>query len=102
MGALLKPSLTKIVLAPALFALSSYLWRIYVISTISDTFPWGFPLQFYLAWGPCPPGDVCSESNPVFLILDLAFWYSVSALVLSRFGRAGWDREEAKKARKTK
>jgi hypothetical protein len=84
MGTFLKPSLTKIVLTLALFALSSYLWRSYVISTISDTFPWGFPLQFYLAWGPCPPGEICSESNLFFLLLDLVFWYLVSGILVSK------------------
>ena len=87
MRTLLKPSLIKILLTLTLFALSSYLWRAYIISTISDTFPWGFPLQFYLAWGPCPPGEICSESNFPFLILDLVFWYVVSGLVLSKFTR---------------
>jgi hypothetical protein len=84
MKTLLKPSLPKIVLALALFALFSYLWRIYIISTISDTFPWGFPLQFYLGWGPCPPGEICSENNAFFFILDLLFWYLVSAFLISK------------------
>jgi len=49
---LLKPTLLKIVLTVVFLALSSWLWRQYVISIISDTFPVGFPFQFYLAWGP--------------------------------------------------
>ena len=85
MSSILKPTLLKIVLAVILFFLSSYLWRIYVLSRISDTFPWGFPLQFYVGWGPCPPGQVCSESNFFFLLLDLVFWYLVSSFVASRF-----------------
>ena len=85
MSSILKPALLKIVLAVILFFLSSYLWRIYVLSRISDTFPWGFPLQFYVGWGPCPPGQVCSESNFFFLLLDLVFWYLVSSFVASRF-----------------
>ena len=88
MRTILKPTLLKIVLALVLFVLSSYLWRMYVISTISDTFPWGFPLQFYIGWGPCPPGEVCSESNLFFLVVDLMFWYLVSGLLLSGFIRA--------------
>jgi hypothetical protein len=84
MRAILKPTALKLIFALALFFLSSYLWRLYVISTISDTFPWGFPLQFYMAWGPCPPGAICSESNFLFLILDLVFWYLVGALVVSK------------------
>ena len=82
MRARLRPSLVKIILTFTLFALFSYLWRMYVISTVSDTFPWGSPLQFYLAWGPCPPGDTCRESNSFFFILDVLFWYLVSAFLL--------------------
>jgi hypothetical protein len=82
MQAVLKPTLFKIILASALLLLSSYLWRIYITSTVSDTFPWGFPLQFYLGWGPCPPGEVCSQSNVFFLLLDLIFWYVISAFVI--------------------
>lgn len=83
MNTFLKPSLLKIILALALFIAASYLWRVFIISTISDTFPWGFPLQFYLAWGPCPPGEVCSEFNGLYLILDIIVWYLVSAFILS-------------------
>jgi hypothetical protein len=85
MSAILKPTLLKILFALSLFLLSSFLWRIYVLSSISDTFPWGFPLQFYMAWGPCPPGQICSESNFFFLLLDLVFWYLVSGFVASGF-----------------
>ena len=85
---ILKPTLPKILVALLLFVLSSYLWRLYVISTISDTFPWGFPLQFYMAWGPCPPGEICSETNLFFMILDLAFWYLVGEFLVSRIARA--------------
>ena len=87
MKAIFAPSLLKIILAFLLLVLSSILWRTYIISTISDTFPWGFPLQFYLAWGPCPPGEICSETNSFFFVLDLVFWYIVSGLVLSAFTR---------------
>jgi hypothetical protein len=82
---LLRPSLTKIVLTFVLLTLSSYLWRFYIISTVSDTFPWGFPLQFYLGWGPCPPGEMCIESNILYLIIDILFWYIVSGFLI--FGR---------------
>lgn len=87
MNALFKPTLFKIVLAVLLFILSSYLWRIYVISRISDTFPWGFPLQFYLAWGPCPPGEICSETNIFFFMLDVLFWYILSGFLVSRVAK---------------
>lgn len=91
MRALLRPSFVKIILTFALFALFSYLWRMYVVSTVSDTFPWGFPLQFYLAWGPCPLGEICSEISILFLILDLIFWYVVSGVLLSGSARAEPD-----------
>lgn len=84
---LLRPGLAKILLAFFLVVLSSYLWRLYIISTISDTFPLGFPLQFYVAWGPCPPGVSCSESNIFYLIVDILFWYFVSAFLIWPFGR---------------
>lgn len=84
MKAILKPTLLKILLAVALFILSSLLWRSYILSTISDTFPWGFPLQFYLGWGPCPPGEICSETNVLFLLVDLVFWYLVSGFLVIR------------------
>jgi hypothetical protein len=80
----LKPGLAKILLTFALLIISSMLWRMFIIARISDTFPMGFPLQFYLAWGPCQAGEVCSQSNGVFLLLDLVFWYVVSAFVIDR------------------
>lgn len=87
MKTLLKPTLIKVILAFILFTLFSYLWRMYVVSTISDTFPWGFPLQFYLAWGPCPPGELCRASNLLFGLLDVVFWYLVSAFLVLIFSR---------------
>lgn len=83
----LKPTFTKIFFTLVLFVLSSWLWRMYIISRISDTFPHGFPLQFYLGWGPCPPGETCFEFNGLYLFVDLAFWYLVSAFVVHIFQR---------------
>jgi len=77
------PTVWKITLTFVLFIIASFLWRTYVISTISDTFPWGFPLQFYLAWGPCPPGEICSEFNWLWLAIDIAIWYIFSAFIIS-------------------
>ena len=77
-----RPSLLKVILTIALFLAASYLWRMFIISTISDTFPWGFPLQFYLAWGPCPPGETCFEFNGLWLVIDLVIWHIVSAFVV--------------------
>jgi hypothetical protein len=59
-----------------------------MVPTISDTFPWGFPLQFYLGWGPCLPGEICSESNIFYLLIDILFWYIVSAFLVSRLTKA--------------
>jgi hypothetical protein len=89
----LKPSLAKIFLTFAFLVLSSYLWRLYIISTISDTFPWGFPLQFYLGWGPCPPGELCSESNIFYLIIDILFWYVVSGFLIMILGKMLGNRQ---------
>ena len=83
----LKPDLWKLLLTFALLVVSSVLWRMYIVSHISDTFPMGFPLQFYLTWGPCQAEQNCSQSNGVFLIIDLLFWYVVSAFVLDRVRR---------------
>ena len=93
MKTVLEPTLRNIVLTLVLFLLSGYLWRMYVTSTVSDTFPWGFPLQFYLAWGPCPPGQVCRESNFLFLLLDLVFWHIVGGVLLSKLSRTPQEME---------
>gem|GEM_PF-1748466 len=82
MSRTLKPNFWKVALTIILFSISSALWRTYVISRISDTFPIGFPFQFYRAWGPCPPGENCSEFNLLFLLLDVIIWYLVSAFVV--------------------
>ena len=87
MFSFLKPSFFKIVLFLAFFVLSSWLWSIYVISRISDTFPVGFPFQFFLSWGPCQPGENCSEFNGLFLVFDIVIWYVVGAWIVSRFKR---------------
>ena len=79
MMSFLKPNLWKIIFTLILFHGSSALWRMYVISRISDTFPRGFPFQYYLGWGPCPPGEICFEFNWLYLVLDVLIWYVVSA-----------------------
>jgi hypothetical protein len=81
----LKPTLLKAVITFGLFTVFSWLWRIYIMSTISDTFPLGFPMQFFFAWGPCQAGQNCSEFNGLYLILDLIFWYIIGAILVSRF-----------------
>ena len=84
MPGFLKPTLWKLVLTAGLLYASSSVWRAYVISRISDTFPYGFPFQFYIGWGPCPPGQNCSEFNGLFLLLDILLWYIVSAFIVDR------------------
>lgn len=85
MKSILKPTLMKIILTFILLFIFSWLWGIFVRFTISDTFPIGFPLQFFLSWGPCPPGNVCSESNGLWLVVDLIFWYLVSSFLVYWF-----------------
>lgn len=80
---ILRPTLSKLILTISLFFVSSALWRAFVIGRISDTFPHGFPFQYYLGWGPCPPGEVCSEFNALYLILDWVIWYLVSAFIVN-------------------
>ena len=88
MMSFLKPNLWKIILAGILFYGSSALWRAYVIRRISDTFPHGFPFQFYLAWGPCPPEQSCSEFNWLYLLLDLIIWYIVGAFFVDQIRKS--------------
>lgn len=85
MRSILKPSFLKIVVAIAFFVLSSWLWRMLVMTVISDTFPHGFPFQFYEAWGPCQAGENCSEFNGINLVLDVVIWYVIGAWLVSRF-----------------
>jgi uncharacterized membrane protein (DUF106 family) len=84
MRTILKPTGLKIVLAIVLLLVFSWLWRKYIMSTVSDTFPLGFPLQFFLAWGPCQAEESCSEFNGLWLLLDIAFWYVVGSLIMDR------------------
>jgi hypothetical protein len=83
MKTLLKPSLSKIILTFVLFVAASYLWRMLITSRITDVFPLGFPLPLYVAWGPCPPGESCSEFNKLYLMLDIVIWYVISAFIIS-------------------
>jgi hypothetical protein len=80
----LKPNIWKLIVTAAFFFAVSYLWRMLILLTISDTFPWGFPFQFYTAWGPCPPGETCFEFNNMYLLLDVILWYVVSAFLVDR------------------
>ena len=84
MSTFLKPSVLKIMLTFGLFIAASYLWWILITSRITDVFPLGFPLPFYAAWGPCPPGETCSEFNELWLVVDIIVWYIVSAFIIDR------------------
>jgi len=84
----LKPTLLKVILTILFLVTASILWRQFVISTISDTFPWGFPFQFYLGWGPCQPRETCFEFNGLGLVLDIAIWYLVSGFMVVKFGKS--------------
>ena len=80
----LKRTLFAVLLTVGLILVSSLLWRIYLTARVSDIFPWGFPFQFYLSWGPCPPDRICSEFHPFNLLLDFILWYLISAFVFRR------------------
>jgi hypothetical protein len=80
----LKHILLNVLLAFALMLVSSLLWRIYLTARVSDIFPWGFPFQFHLSWGPCPPDRICSEFHPFNLLLDFIIWYLFSAFLFRR------------------
>lgn len=80
----LQPTPSKIVLAFVLFFTASLFWRIFVTMRVMDVSPLGFPFEFFVTWGPCPPGENCSEFNGLFLLFDLLAWYVVGAWVLSR------------------
>ena len=84
MKRLLKPTIFKIVLTLVLFYISGLLWRLYIISHLSDSFPFGFPVVFWESWGPCQPGQVCSAFWGWALLVDVLIWYIVSAVILTR------------------
>lgn len=88
---MLKPTFLKVFLALTLFILLSWLWRMGIKFIISDTFPYGVPFPFFLAWGPCRPGENCSEFNGLYLVLDIVIWYMASAWLVSRFRRGKPD-----------
>ncbi|MBI5952562.1 MAG: hypothetical protein HY865_12970 [Chloroflexi bacterium] len=81
----LNPTVFKITLAFVLFLVFSWLWRMAIPFIISDTFPLGVPLSFFLSWGPCRPGENCSEFNGMYLVLDIGFWYIVGSVLVAWF-----------------
>jgi hypothetical protein len=81
----LKPTVLKIVLTFILFIAVDWLWRNTLGRFIMDVSYSGIPLHYFTAWGPCQAGENCSEFNGLNLVLDLIFWYIVSAFFISRF-----------------
>jgi len=84
---MLKPTFLKILISGILLIASGWAWGLLVQMRISDTFPFGFPFQFFLAWGPCQPGENCSEFNGLYLVLAIVIWYVVATWSVSRFKR---------------
>ena len=82
----LKPSLLKIVVTLVLFIGMTWLWSLKNMFIMDASF-YGLPLTFYTVWGPCPPGEVCSEFGSLNFGLDLALWYLVGAFLVDRFSR---------------
>lgn len=89
--------MVSIILAFVLFLISTWLWWMYQVSHIADIFPFGFPFRFYEAWGPCLPGESCSEFNSLWLIADLIFWYLMSRLLVSWFQKLSRSTVSGKK-----
>jgi hypothetical protein len=79
------PTKGKLILAGALFFLFG--WIIYPVTIetlITDWYPIGFPMEIH-AVGLCPPPGDCIDFSWTALIVDLATWYLVSAIVLRAF-----------------
>ena len=87
MKALLKPSLTKILLALGLFIVASFLWKYTFGLVIMDVNYFGWPLHYLTTWGPCRAGENCSEFNGMYLVFDLLFWYMIGAWIVNRFSK---------------
>lgn len=76
----LKPSLLKLITTLVLFFGLTWLWGYIGNLFIMDASFYGLPLTFFSVWGPCQVGQNCSEFNNVNFVLDIVFWYLVSAL----------------------
>jgi TRAP-type C4-dicarboxylate transport system permease small subunit len=81
----IKPMSVYIFLVLILLASSSFIWQMLVGRMLADTSFMGYPLHFYTAWGPCPPGAACTEFNLPYLILDIIFWLIVSAILIELY-----------------
>jgi hypothetical protein len=84
----LKPSLLKIVIALTLSVGLTWLWGFVGNLFIMDASFYGVPLKFFTVWGPCQAGQNCSEFNALNLVLDIGFWYIVSAFIVNRLAKS--------------
>ncbi len=80
----LYPSWKKIGIAAALFILAGWIvWPAVTTSLVTDWYPVGFPLPIR-AEGLCRPSGVCIEFSWLGLVIDIAFWYGLSALYVHK------------------
>lgn len=82
----LKSLLLEIIIALLLFPALTWLWSL-KNRYIMDASFYGVPLTFYTVWGPCRPGETCSEFSLLNFGLDLVFWILISALLVEWFTR---------------
>ncbi len=85
MKQILKPTLLKIIVTFVLLIAVGWLWQAILGLTLMDTSYFGVPMHFYITWGPCKPGNTCSEFNGLYLALDIIFWYIVGAILVFWF-----------------
>jgi hypothetical protein len=76
----MKPFIKHLGLAIVLFVIVSLLWNLYTASHIMDLSTWGVPLPVFSAWGPCRPGETCSETSLLNLAFDLVIWFGLVSL----------------------
>lgn len=84
----LKPSLLKIVVTLILFPGLTWLWSLKNMFIMDASF-YGVPLTYFTVWGPCRPGETCSEFSSLNFGLDIVFWYLVVAFFVALFTRRG-------------
>jgi len=84
----------NIVIALALFLISSIIRSQIQISQITDIWSFGFPFVFRETWGPCQVGQVCESFSYLFLLLDIVAWFAVVSI-------AQWALSQAKRQRIT-
>lgn len=89
----LKPTLPKIITAGVLLGVTYVLQASWWNANFADYWAYGFPFPFYETWGPCEIDAVCRAFRWPRLLLDVAIWYLLAAVV---FGSAKiiWGRAE--------